>query len=105
MRLRGAGNMREVVPELTDIKTSLKTKSSLSRTQTCRLLFTWRIMQRILIGVFLQLFQQFTGMNVIMYYSTSIFKRIGVASYISTSVVGALNFLTTILSIVLVDKV
>ena len=38
--------MREVVPELTDIKTSLKTKSSLSRAQTCRLLFTWRIMQR-----------------------------------------------------------
>ena len=85
VRLRGARNMREVVPELTDIKTSLKPSSSLSRGQTCRLLFTWRIMQRcggpegyvyvsdfylfftrILIGVFLQLFQQFTGMNVIM---------------------------------------
>ena len=39
------------------------------------------------------------------YYSTSIFCKIGVASYISTFVVGALNFFTTILSIVLVDKV
>ena len=39
------------------------------------------------------------------YYSTSIFSRIGVESYVSTAIVGTLNFLTTILSIFLVDKV
>ena len=39
------------------------------------------------------------------YYSTSIFSLIGVESYISTAIVGTLNFLTTILSIFLVDKV
>jgi sugar porter (SP) family MFS transporter len=90
----------EVVPELAEIKASLRDSSSLGPSQTCQLL-----LQRLLIGILLQLFQQFTGMNVIMYYSTSIFSRIGVASYISTAVVGALNFLTTILSILLVDKV
>jgi MFS family permease len=70
----------EVVPELAEIKASLRDSSSLGPSQTCQLL-----LQR--------------------YYSTSIFSRIGVASYISTAVVGALNFLTTILSILLVDKV
>ena len=39
------------------------------------------------------------------YYSTSIFCQIGVEEYISTALVGTLNFLTTFLAIVLVDKV
>ena len=39
------------------------------------------------------------------YYSTSIFCQIGVKEYLSTALVGTLNFLTTILSIILVDKV
>lgn len=39
------------------------------------------------------------------YYSTSIFCQIGVSGYVSTAVVGTINFLTTFLSIVLVDKV
>jgi MFS family permease len=95
----------DVLSELAEIKASLKDSSTTNASQTFKLLLNWNTIQRLLIGVFLQLFQQFTGMNVIMYYSTSIFCKIGVASYISTSVVGALNFFTTILSIVLVDKV
>ena len=39
------------------------------------------------------------------YYSSSIFSRIGVEHYISTAIVGIINFLTTIMSIFLVDKV
>ena len=39
------------------------------------------------------------------YYSTNIFTIIGVAGYISTAIVGVINFLTTFLAIVLVDRV
>lgn len=40
------------------------------------------------------------------YYSTSIFCNIGVKErYISTTIVGTINFLTTILAVFLVDKV
>ncbi len=39
------------------------------------------------------------------YYSTSIFCKIDVASYVSTAIVGTINFLTTILAVFLVDKV
>ena len=42
---------------------------------------------------------------VCRYYSTSIFCQIGVREYVSTALVGTLNFFTTFLSIVLVDKV
>ena len=39
------------------------------------------------------------------YYSTSIFGQLGVSEYISTAIVGMINFLVTILAIFLVDKV
>ena len=38
------------------------------------------------------------------YYSTSIFCQIGVKEYVSTALVGTINFLTTFLAIILVDK-
>ncbi len=41
----------------------------------------------------------------IRYYSTSIFCQIGVQEFVSTALVGTLNFLTTFVAIVLVDKV
>lgn len=43
--------------------------------------------------------------SIYRYYSTSIFCKVGVRKYISTALVGTLNFLTTFLAIVLVDKV
>ena len=51
-KVRGAGNLMEVVPELTDIKASLKAGSSPRRSQTCRFLFSRRIMQRYVARLF-----------------------------------------------------
>lgn len=50
----------------------------------------------VLLGIALQAFQQFTGMNAFMYYSTDIFKLAGFTNpSTSTIVIGLLNMLTT----------
>ncbi|WP_440615771.1 sugar porter family MFS transporter [Cysteiniphilum sp. 6C5] len=59
----------------------------------------------LLLGILLQAFQQFTGMNAFMYYSTDIFKMAGFGNpAVATIVIGLVNVLTTILAIKYVDK-
>ena len=59
----------------------------------------------VLLGIALQAFQQFTGMNAFMYYSTDIFKLAGFTSpSTSTVVIGLLNMFTTFIAIKYVDK-
>ena len=59
----------------------------------------------VLLGIALQAFQQFTGMNAFMYYSTDIFKLAGFTNpSTSTIVIGLLNMLTTFLAIKYVDR-
>ncbi|WP_199098778.1 sugar porter family MFS transporter [Dyella sp. ASV21] len=59
------------------------------------------------LGVLLQLMQQFTGMNVVMYYAPRIFENIGYdqqAQLWFTAMVGLTNVLATFIAIGLVDK-
>ena len=59
------------------------------------------------LGVSLQLVQQFTGMNVVMYYAPRIFQSMGydTASQMwFTAVVGLVNVLATFIAIGLVDR-
>ncbi|QLE78470.1 sugar porter family MFS transporter [Francisella sp. Scap27] len=59
----------------------------------------------LLLGMALQAFQQFTGMNAFMYYSTDIFKMAGFTNpATSTIVIGLLNMLTTFIAIKYVDR-
>lgn len=60
------------------------------------------------LGVLLQAMQQFTGMNVVMYYAPRIFKSIGYASTADmwfTVIVGLTNVIATFIAIGLVDRV
>eukprot|EP01135_Chromosphaera_perkinsii_P012442 Nk52_evm53s2657 gene=Nk52_evmTU53s2657 len=59
---------------------------------------------RVYIGMTLQFFQQMTGMNAIMYYAPTIFSKIGMEELITTSLLGAVNFLSTFLAIWLIDR-
>jgi SP family galactose:H+ symporter-like MFS transporter len=61
----------------------------------------------VLLGVLLQVMQQFTGMNVVMYYAPRIFKLAGFgegAQYWGTAIVGVVNVLATFIAIGLVDR-
>ncbi|AFP84629.1 sugar porter family MFS transporter [secondary endosymbiont of Ctenarytaina eucalypti] len=90
--------------ELEEICKSLKTKQS-----------GWSLFKEnsnfrrvVFLGGLLQVMQQFTGMNVIMYYAPKIF---GIAGFTSTSnqmwgtvIVGLVNVLATFIAIGLVDR-
>ncbi|MDV7137408.1 D-xylose transporter XylE [Maribacter sp. TH_r10] len=61
----------------------------------------------IVIGVLLSVFQQFVGINVVLYYAPEIFKNMGSGTdtaLLQTIIVGAVNLLFTVLAIMTVDK-
>lgn len=61
----------------------------------------------IFIGIMLSIFQQFVGINVVLYYATDIFKGMGLttnASLFQTIIVGAVNLVFTIIAILTVDR-
>ncbi|KAL6639076.1 hypothetical protein ACP70R_022806 [Stipagrostis hirtigluma subsp. patula] len=72
-----------------------------------------RLMRResrppLVIAVAMQVFQQFTGINAIMFYAPVLFQTMGFesdGSLLSAVVTGGVNVLSTVVSIVLVDKV
>jgi SP family xylose:H+ symportor-like MFS transporter len=89
----------EAKQTMSEIKNSLKEKAApwLSFGSTV-----------IIIGILLSTFQQFVGINVVLYYAPEIFKTLGSNTDISllqTIIVGAINLIFTVLAIVTVDKV
>ncbi|MCL4138224.1 UNVERIFIED_CONTAM: hypothetical protein GTU68_062526, partial [Idotea baltica] len=66
--------------------------------------FGWLV---IIVGVLLSIFQQFVGINVVLYYAPEIFKTISSGTdtaLLMTIIVGVVNFLFTIIAIKTVDK-
>lgn len=62
----------------------------------------------IAIAMLLSIFQQFIGINVVLYYAPEIFKSMGSqgdASLLQTIIVGAVNLAFTVAAILLVDRV
>ena len=79
-------------------------KESINKPATGKLLsFGWLV---IVIGVVLSIFQQFVGINVVLYYAPEIFKNINPdtdGALLLTIIVGVVNFLFTIVAIKTVD--
>lgn len=90
--------------ELHDIRESLKVKQggwSLFKANR-------NVRRAVFLGMLLQAMQQFTGMNIIMYYAPKIFEMAGFASteqqMIATVVVGLTFMLATFIAVFTVDK-
>jgi SP family galactose:H+ symporter-like MFS transporter len=102
LRLRDTS--AEAKRELDEIRESLKVKQS-----------GWSLFKEnsnfrraVFLGVLLQVMQQFTGMNVIMYYAPKIFELAGYTNTTEqmwgTVIVGLTNVLATFIAIGLVDR-
>lgn len=71
-----------------------------------------RVMMRssrpqLVIAILMQIFQQFTGINAIMFYAPVLFQTIGFkndGSLLSAVIMGCVNVLSTVVSILLVDR-
>ncbi|WP_201314979.1 sugar porter family MFS transporter [Dyella sp. EPa41] len=100
-RLRGDSDV--VSREIADIDEQLKTPQ-----RGWHMFLENRNFRRsVWLGVLLQLMQQFTGMNVVMYYAPRIFQVMGydtAAQMWFTALVGLTNVLATFIAIALIDR-
>ncbi len=100
-RLRGDETLVE--KEVADIEDQLKTRQhgwSMFRENA-------NFRRSVGLGVLLQAMQQFTGMNVVMYYAPRIFKDMGYDTHAQmwfTAAVGLTNVLATLIAFALVDR-
>lgn len=100
---RVSNSAQEVETEILEIQTALKRTSSF-----------WDVLKGkgfikvLILGIVLQMIQQFSGINTVIYYAPSIFAMAGFTSSLgqmwATVIVGTVNMLTTIIAIMYVDK-
>ncbi|KAI9471925.1 MAG: general substrate transporter [Benjaminiella poitrasii] len=96
-----------VVTEYEEIVAQVEQERAVSVSSYLELL-KGTVRRRLILGVLIQIFQQFTGINSIMYYAPTIFQQAGVsgrsASLIASGVNGVLNVLATIPAILFLDR-
>jgi SP family galactose:H+ symporter-like MFS transporter len=82
--------------------------ATMAKTNNFKNKFKSRILALVLLGVGLQLIQQWTGINIVLYYAPEVFKNIGFQSLHSqmwcTVSIGVVNVLTTLLAIRYLDR-
>ena len=71
-------------------------------------LFRGKMVKLLMIGIMLSVFQQVTGINVMMYYAPEVFKSTGMANdsaLFNTMIMGLVNLVFVTISMLIVDKV
>lgn len=77
-------------------------------TNPYRTLFSKKYRPQFVLSVLIPLFQQLSGINVVMFYAPVLFNTLGFgddASLYSAVIVGVVNIVSTFVSIALVDRV
>ncbi len=99
--LQTLGDEKEAKNELTNIIASLK-----NTTGGLKIIFKSFFIKVAILGILLQILQQFSGINTVMYYSSEIFERAGFFNpVIGTIIIGLVNMLVTLIAIKYVDKI
>ena len=97
-------NPGENVEELVaSIRESLKAETAGRKVK----LFRGPMLKLAIVGIAIGMFNQFAGINVIMYYSTDIFREAGFSSesaLLQSVLIGFTNLLFTILAMTLIDR-
>ena len=95
---------KEALFQLTETKSVLSSESK----SEWKLLLQPGIRKAVIIGVCIAVLGQFMGVNAVLYYGPSIFENAGLSggdSLFYQVLVGLLNTLTTVLALVIIDKV
>jgi len=89
---------------LNEIKQSLASEEGEKKED----LFHGKNLHLVLIGIAVGVFNQLTGINIVMYYSADIFRSVGFSTDSAiwqTVIIGATNLIATIIGMFLIDKV
>ena len=95
---------KEALFQLTETKSVLSSESK----SEWKLLLQPGIRKAVIIGVCIAVLGQFMGVNAVLYYGPSIFENAGLSggdSLFYQVLVGLMNTLTTVLALVIIDKV
>uniref|UniRef100_A0A1D1ZPI8 Major facilitator superfamily (MFS) profile domain-containing protein n=1 Tax=Auxenochlorella protothecoides TaxID=3075 RepID=A0A1D1ZPI8_AUXPR len=103
-RLRGT---KDVEAEMEDILEATELASLVSLRQSYTMLLTKAYRPQLILSCLIPFFQQFTGINAIMFYVPVIFNSLGSgrrASLLNTIIINCINSASTMVAVLLVDK-
>ncbi|XP_061496641.1 glucose transporter type 1 isoform X16 [Anopheles gambiae] len=103
-RLRASNQVEEDIEEMRAEERAQQSESSIS---TIELICSPTLRAPLIIGIVMQLSQQFSGINAVFYYSTSLFMSSGLteeSAKFATIGIGAIMVVMTLVSIPLMDR-
>nr|NP_001261237.1 glucose transporter 1, isoform W [Drosophila melanogaster]AGB93932.1 glucose transporter 1, isoform W [Drosophila melanogaster] len=103
-RLRASGSVEEDIEEM---RAEERAQQSESHISTMELICSPTLRPPLIIGIVMQLSQQFSGINAVFYYSTSLFMSSGLteeSAKFATIGIGAIMVVMTLVSIPLMDR-
>ena len=109
--LKAVNILEKIYNSITEAKSQLNETKSVLTSETkseWSLLMKPGIFKAVIIGVCIAILGQFMGVNAVLYYGPSIFENAGLSggdSHFYQVLVGLVNTLTTILALVIIDKV
>ncbi|KAI8816749.1 glucose transporter [Fimicolochytrium jonesii] len=86
-----------IVDEMQELESNLALEAQIGEAQSYADCFRGNAARRTHIAVWIQMFQQLTGVNFVFYYGTTFFKQAGIKqAYLTSTITGVVNVLSTI---------